>query len=144
MVACFWVGGGRLGQAVLVSGPVVGALGVWGRAGSAGGVLLGAVVAVSGVGGCGEQCWGAGVVVRQACGGASCGAHDAYRCVPELPAEPFGCWVCERAGEAQGLEPADQCEADDAQGEVFLTLRDRSPVFSSRIGGRAVVVVWSW
>ena len=29
-------------------------------------------------------------------------------------------------------------------GEVFLTLRDSSPVFSSRIGGRAVVVGWSW
>ena len=28
--------------------------------------------------------------------------------------------------------------------EVFLTLRDSSPVFSSRIGGRAVVVGWSW
>ena len=28
-------------------------------------------------------------------------------------------------------------------GEVFLTLRDRLPVFSSRIGGCAVVVVWS-
>ena len=28
--------------------------------------------------------------------------------------------------------------------EVFLTLRDRSPVFSSRIGGWAVVVGWSW
>ena len=27
--------------------------------------------------------------------------------------------------------------------EVFLTLRDRLPVFSSRIGGCAVVVVWS-
>ena len=29
------------------------------------------------------------------------------------------------------------------QTEVFLTLRDRLPVFSSRIGGCAVVVVWS-
>ncbi len=29
------------------------------------------------------------------------------------------------------------------EAEVFLTLRDRLRVFSSRIGGCAVVVVWS-
>ncbi len=36
------------------------------------------------------------------------------------------------------------CDVGGLQVEVFLSLRDSSPVFSSRIGGRAVVVVWSW
>ena len=70
---------------------------------------------VSGVGVGGEQCWGAGVVVGEACCGASGGAHDACGCVLELPAEPFGCGFGERAAEAQLLEPGDQCETDDAQ-----------------------------
>ena len=36
-----------------------------------------------------------------------------------------------------------QWETADTSTEVFLTLRDRLRVFSSRIGGCAVVVVWS-
>ena len=44
-------------------------------------------------------------------------------------------------GDASGFVAGEP--RDGAFGEVFLTLRDRLRVFSSRIGGCAVVVVWS-
>ena len=53
------------------------------------------------------------------------------------------CPGCGARVRSKGVRPQTLVDLPAFGSEVFLTLRDRLPVFSSRIGGCAVVVVWS-